>query len=522
MNPDVEPRGNSSVHAVVFMYPLQGHIIPAFNFAKKLAANGVVVTLVCTEGCHARILKAHGGRDLFADEANRLALDIRSAVVSDGLPIDFDRSLNGDEFSYSLLNQMESHVEEFMRNLQTKEIHVSCIIADTFFVWPDRIANKFGVPHVSFWTESVMVFSIYYSWDLLVKNGHHPFIANGTALSPPCFILDLTSQDNVGVCIAEEETIDYIAAAPALKLTDLPSYLQEGDVSTLVHRLIYEAFRSAREADWIISNTIHEMESRTADLLQAQAGTPFMSVGPLLPSHVMEDRERNDEVGSASMWAESDCTKWLDSKATNSVLYISFGSFAHVSIAQIHEMAMGLLISKQPFIWVLRPDIVASNVQDILPQGFLEECSDQGMVVSWCSQLDILHHSSVGGFLTHCGWNSIMEGLWVGVAMLAFPLLTDQYTNCRLVVEEWSVAMRLGGISRSSKNMRSKLVHREEIATSIKEFMGIDGEQGKKIRSNVKNVREVMKRAVMREGSSHKNLELFVEELKARDRNRYP
>ncbi|KAH9317042.1 hypothetical protein KI387_018811, partial [Taxus chinensis] len=168
----------SPVHAVVFMYPLQGHIIPSFNLAKQLAAKGVVVTLVCTHGCYARITKAYNGRNPFADSARRLGLDIRSALVSDGLPVEFDRSLNDLEFNSSLLYNMESHVEEFLSDLQTKELPISCIIADTFFVWPRRIANKFRIPFVSFWTESVMVFSIYYNWDLLVKNGHHPFTGN--------------------------------------------------------------------------------------------------------------------------------------------------------------------------------------------------------------------------------------------------------------------------------------------------------------------------------------------------------
>ncbi|KAH9316958.1 hypothetical protein KI387_018727 [Taxus chinensis] len=483
----------SSEHAVVFMYPLQGHIIPTFNLAKKLAAKGVVVTLVCTHSCHARIIKSNNGRDPFADYATRAGLDIRSALVSDGLPLHFDRSLNDHEFINSLLYNMESHVQEFLRDLQPKEPPISCIVADTFFVWPRRIANKFEIPYVSFWTESVMVFLINYNWDLLIKNGHHPFTGN------------------------EGELINYIPGAPALKLTDLPSYLQESDVSTSLHTLIRQAFQSARTADWIVSNTVDELESRTVEELQLQSGIPFLSVGPLLPSSFLENGNRDNEMGS-SMWAESDCRSWLDGKAEHSVIYVSFGSFAHVSKAQIHEMAMGLLRSKRPFIWVLRPDIVASNVQDILPEGFLEEMKEQGLVVEWLSQLDVLSHSSVGGFLTHCGWNSIVESLWLGLPMLAFPLTADQYTNCRLIVEEWGVAMRLGESSRSLNNMRSTLVQSEEITASIMHFMDIDREERTKIRLNAERVGEVMKKAMLNGGSSLQNLDLFVEQLKARDR----
>ncbi|GLJ24223.1 hypothetical protein SUGI_0461880 [Cryptomeria japonica] len=222
------------------------------------------------------------------------------------------------------------------------------------------------------------------------------------------------------------------------------------------------------------------------------------------------------------MWAESDCRSWLDKKPKHSVLYASFGSFAHVSKAQIHEMAMGLLQSKRPFLWVHRPDIVASNVQDVLPEGFMENSKDQGLVAQWVSQLDVLSHSSVVGFLTHCGWNSIMESLWLGVPMLAFPLLTDQYTNCRLIVNEWGVAMSLGQVSRSSNNMRSMLVPRQEIALTVVEFMNIDGQDGKILRNNVGSVIEIMKRAVMNGGSSENNLEGFVDYLKGREQSRFP
>ncbi|GLJ56132.1 hypothetical protein SUGI_1205030 [Cryptomeria japonica] len=479
----------SSVHAVVFMYPLQGHIIPTYKLATNLAAKGVLVTVVCTHGCHARIIKANNGRDPFA---HSLDSNIRSALVSDGLPQGFDRSLNHDDFNNAVLNKMESHVEELMEDLQRKGPPISCIITDTFFVWPDRIAKKFGVPYVSFWTESVMVFAIYYHLDLLVKNGHYPFTGN------------------------ESELINYIPGAPTLKLTDLPSYLQERDLSTVEHGVIYQAFQSVRKADWIISNTVEELESRTIQELQVQSGIPFGSVGPLFQHH-----HSKGEVGT-SMWVESDCRSWLDSKPKNSVLYVSFGSYAHVSKAQVQEMAMGLLHSKRPFLWVLRPDIVSSDVQDILPEGFMEDSKEQGLVVEWVSQLDVLSHSSVGGFLTHCGWNSIVESLWLGVAMLAFPLLTDQYTNCRLIVDEWGVAMNLGQVSRSCNRMRSTLVSRQEIAVTIAEFMEIDGQEGKRPRSNVGCVREIMKKAVMNGGSSQNNLEGFVEYLKGREQSPSP
>ena len=309
----------------------------------------------------------------------------------------------------------------------------------------------------------------------------------------------------------DENIINYIPGVSALKITDLPSYFQELDVSSRTHEILYEAFQSVRGADWIISNTVEDLEIRT--IAELQLGKPFWSVGPLLPSAFQKDI--NNETSQTNMRPESDCSRWLDSKPQNSVIYISFGSYAHVSRAQIEEVAIGLLESKQPFIWVLRPDIIASGIQDILPVGFMEETKDQGLVVQWSSQLEVLSHPSVGGFLTHCGWNSILESLSFGVPMLAFPLFTDQFTNRWLIVKGWGVAMNLGGSSRSFQNCKT-LVGREEIARTLKKFM--DEEEGRKMRLKIEPIREVTTKAVMDRGASDKNLDLFIEALTAKIR----
>eukprot|EP01018_Ginkgo_biloba_P032430 Gb_00710 [translate_table: standard] len=475
-------------HIVLFAFPLQGHIIPMVHLASKLASKGLIVTFVNTEACHAHMTRAQKGNQDPFFHARSLGLDIRSAQVSDGLPLAFDRSLKHDEFMQSLVVNMRMPVEELLHDLNRKGPPVSCIVADTFYVWTDRVAKKFQVPHVSFWTEPTVVFSIYYHWDLLAKNGHHPFKDHAT-----------------------QDLINYIPGISTLRVTDLPSYLQESDVSTIVHSVIYSVFQSVRGADLVICNTVHELESQA--ISEMQAIVPFWAVGPLLPGSYLEGQSHRDEKIGTSLLTEYDCSEWLDSKARGSVLYISFGSYAHASKAQIEEMAMGLLESKHPFIWVLRPDIVSADVPDFLPHGFLERINNQGLVVHWLSQMQVLSHPSVGGFLTHCGWNSILESIWLGVPMLAFPLLTDQYTNCRLIVDEWRVAIKLGEAKRSVNNCRA-LVKREEIAATVKEFM--EGEAMKKVRLRIESVREIVRKASIQGGSSDKNLDSLIDDLKAR------
>ena len=219
--------------------------------------------------------------------------------------------------------------------------------------------------------------------------------------------------------------------------SDLTSYLQDTDASTVCHQINSKAFEGAHDADFILCNTVQELEPETISALQSER--PFYAVGPIFPEGFTKSKI------ATSLWAESDCTQWLDSKPAGSVLYISFGSYAHVSKEELEEIAYGVRDSEANFLWVLRSDIVSSNDPDPLPRGFAEETKDRGLVVTWCCQIEVLAHKSVGGFLTHCGWNSTLESVWSEVPLLCFPLLTDQFTNRKLVVRDWRVGIDLGG-----------------------------------------------------------------------------
>lgn len=234
---------------------------------------------------------------------------------------------------------------------------------------------------------------------------------------------------------------------------------------------------------------------------------PVLHVGPLLPSGYLNNENSEDIKVGTSFWTEYDCSAWLDSKPNNSVIYVSFGSLIHVSGAQLEEIAMGLKNSGQPFIWILRPDIVASTVSDFLPDGFLEQIGNQGLVVPWCNQLRVLSHPSVAGFITHCGWNSILEGIAIGVPMLGFPFWSDQLTNCKLMADEWKLGFRL-----TTNHTSEKLIVREDICCSIRKLFN---EEGKERKRNVQAFKDSARTAVRGGGSSDKNIDSLVECLKA-------
>ncbi|VAH01465.1 unnamed protein product [Triticum turgidum subsp. durum] len=399
-------------------------------------------------------------------------MDVRYELISDGLPVGFDRSLHHDEFMGSLLHAHSGHVEEVLARVVVDPA-ATCLVADTFFVWPATLASKFGIAYVSFWTEPALIFNLYYHVHLLTNNGHF------------------------GCNEPRKDTITYIPGVPAIEPHELMSYLQETDTTSVVHRIIFKAFDEARDADYILCNTVEELEPSTIAALRVEK--PFYAVGPIFPAGFARS------TVATSMWAESDCSHWLDEQPPGSVLYISFGSYAHVTKQELHEIAGGVLASGTRFLWVMRPDIVSSDDPNPLPEGFVAASTGRGLVVPWCCQVEVLSHTALGGFLTHCGWNSVLESVWAGVPMLCFPLLTDQFTNRRLVVREWRVGMPIG--DRGA-------VFADEVRARIEGIMS--GKEGEKLREAVKNVRATLEAATTHGGSSQQSFDEFVDELTRR------
>ncbi|GMH28761.1 hypothetical protein Nepgr_030604 [Nepenthes gracilis] len=468
-------------HAIFFPYPLQGHVIPAVHFATKLASAGFTITFVNTHFVHHQISKSgadgRGGDDIFT-ASRKAGLDIRYETISDGFPLGFDRSLNHDQFWEGALHVLPAHVEEFVERKVSSKEKVSVLIADTFFVWPSTVAKKYNLLYVSFWTEPALVLTIYYHLHLLRSHGH------------------FGSQDN------RTDTIDYIPGVRAVEPTDLMSYLQPSckDTSSICHRIIDKAFDDVKRADFIIINTVRELEEETISALHQTQ--PTYAIGPIFPTGFI------DSPVATSMWPESNCTQWLDSKPPGSVLYVSFGSYAHASKPAIHEIARGLLQSGVNFIWVVRPDIVSSDDPDPLPVGFEQKAREEGrgLVVVWCSQNKVLSHCAVGGFLTHCGWNSILESIWCGVPLLCFPLYTDQFTNRKLTVDDWKVGINLCD--------GDWVIRGEEVSKKIDRLMR--GETAEDLRVKIKKVKKVLEDAWAAGGSSETGFRQFVEDIEVK------
>ncbi|CAK9155275.1 unnamed protein product [Ilex paraguariensis] len=475
---------NWKPHAIMISFHLQGHIIPYVHLAIKLASKGLTITFVHTQSIHQQIIKAQSdntpaGTDIFS-EARTSGLDIRYMTVSDGLPVEFDRSVKSEQYWESFLNVFPVNIDDLVGEIVRREPSSELfLIADTFYLWPEKIAKKYNLVNVSFWTEPALVFNLYYHLDLLRQNGH------------------FGSNDN------RKGTIDYIPGVKAIEPKDLMSYLQDTDLSSVIHWIIFRAFEEeVKKADFVLCNTVQELEAETIASLQQRQ--PFYAVGPIFPTGFTKS------VVATSLWSESDCTHWLNTKSHGSVLYVSFGSLAQANQLDIVEIAHGLLLSEVNFVWVIRPGMVSSDDTNILPVGFEENIKGRGLIVPWCTQIEVISNPAIGGFLTHCGWNSTLESIWCGVPLLCFPLFTDQFTNRKLVVDDWKIGLNL---------CDGESITREEVAEKISHLMG--GKSLDELRKETKKVRKVLEDALATDGSTEKNFDRFIKDVKAKIRQKH-
>ncbi|KAK9094851.1 hypothetical protein Scep_026320 [Stephania cephalantha] len=254
----------------------------------------------------------------------------------------------------------------------------------------------------------------------------------------------------------------------------------------------------------IIINTFESLEQRAikaiGEGLYFNPPPPIHCVGPLIAS--ADHNEGREE--------EKQCLAWLDSQPTRSVVFLCFGSLGLFSKEQLGEIAIGLERSEQRFLWVVRSPpldeqmkrlLVAPpepTLQNLLPEGFLDRTKDRGLVVkTWAPQVKVLNHESIGGFVTHCGWNSILEALCAGVPMVAWPLYAEQRFNRVVMVEEMKLCLSMDELEGSDG-----LVSAEEIERKVRQVL-----MDSQLRERTMEARESAKAALSDGGSSLKGLD---------------
>ncbi|XP_011082052.1 UDP-glycosyltransferase 74F2-like [Sesamum indicum] len=442
-------------HCLVLPFPIQGHINPMLQFSKRLSHKGIRITLAAT-------------KHLFKT-TQQFSGSISVETISDG----FDEGkadVDLDPYLARFEQVGTETLSELLDKLRDSGRPVDCVIYDPFLPWAVVVAKKHGLVGAAFFTQSSSVNSIYYN----VYKGQ------------------------LKVPLLDKEIA--VAGLPLLEISDVPSFVRDQDSHPGSFELVLNQFRNVEEADFVFVNSFYELEEEVTDLMAKIL--PVKTIGPTTPSMYLDKRLTEDKDYDLSIFKPvNSCMKWLEERTNKSVIYVSFGSMAKLEGEQMEELALGLKMTNKYFLWVVR-----SSEESKLPKSFVQETQEKGLIVSWCPQLEVLAHDAIGCFITHCGWNSTLEALSLGVPMVAVPWWSDQSTNAKLVMDVWKMGIR-------ARPDVKDIVGREEIVRCIKHVM--EGEEGNEVRKNAKKWRELARKAVDEGGSSDRNIQEFLSTLES-------
>nr|CAB3449293.1 unnamed protein product [Digitaria exilis] len=271
-----------------------------------------------------------------------------------------------------------------------------------------------------------------------------------------------------------------------------------------------EIMAESARADGLVVNSFAELEPMFVDAYETAIGKKLWTIGPLfLMSPVVSTATAEQDTTAIR------CASWLDSKEHRSVVFVSFGSLVRSSLPQLVEIAHGLERSNRPFIWAVKPGNLAEFKQWLSDDGFESRVGERGLVVTgWAPQKAILSHPATGAFVTHCGWNSVLECVAAGLPMVTWPHFAEQFMNEKLVADVLRVGVPVGVKDAAQWGVGSEAVvaTREDVERAVAAVMD-GGEEGASRRARAIELGRRAREAVARSGSSCRNVELLMEHV---------
>ncbi|KAI3470207.1 hypothetical protein Pfo_026870 [Paulownia fortunei] len=448
-----------------------GHLIPFIELAKKLVfQHDCTVTLIIPDdGTPMKPQKS-----LLQSIPTTISPVFLPPVSTDDLP----EHINAEVLLPIRIIRSLPALRDTLSSLRELGTPAAALVVDYFAPYAIDVAREFGIPAYIF----------------------HVVAASELSLS-----MDLPKLDES--CTSQYRDLPDPIKLPGsivLRPEDLPDSMK--DRKSEVHKWILDLCKKKLLADGILVNSFLELEIEAfQDLELRRPGIPpVYPVGPLIRTGLETESDQRSE-----------CLKWLNNQPPESVLFVSFGSGGTLSVDQFNELALGLEMSEQRFLWVVRSpqenvaaaylntSSIVKDPLDFLPEGFLERTNGRGLVVaSWAPQIQVLSHISTGGFVTHCGWNSILESVVFGVPLIAWPLCFEHKMNAVFLTDGLKAAIRV-------KENENGVVERGHVSELVKQLM--EGEEGKQIRNRMMDVKIAAGDVLRQEGSSTQALAQVVQ-----------
>ncbi|KAK8492764.1 hypothetical protein V6N13_117695 [Hibiscus sabdariffa] len=391
-----------SLHIVMFPWLAMGHLIPFFRLSKLLALKGHKISFVSTPGNLSKLPKIPPN------------LSSHMTLISFPLPLVPNLPDLAESSMDITHNQQQplKHALDLLQPLLSSFLQSSkpdWIIYDYASHWLPSVAAQLRISRAFFAVFTAACLSFMGSPSMLIGGGGDD--ARSTAE-------DFTK---VPSWVPFESNMAY-------RLHEITKYIQRTDGDDFGPPDTVRFGVTIQESDVVVVRSSVEFEPDWFDLLGGIYEKPVIPIGFLPPTP-----EELDEIQDDEKWV---CVrKWLDEQRVNSVVYVAMGTEAHLSKEELGELANGLEKSRLPFFWVLKNSPGTSESElEMLPDGFEERVKGRGFLyLGWAPQVSILSHESIGGFLTHCGWNSVIEALGLGRVLIMLPILNDQGLNARLL-----------------------------------------------------------------------------------------
>ncbi|KAL5060091.1 hypothetical protein RYX36_031695 [Vicia faba] len=364
----------------------------------------------------------------------------------------------------------------------------SCIISDFCIPWTSQIAEKHQIPRISF-------------------HGYS------------CFCLQVLFK------VSSSKILESInSETEYFSIPGIPDQIQvtKGKIPVaLLDKLPKEFVEKLQEAEMKsygeIINTFEELEKEYVNDYKKERNDKVWCVGPV--SLCNKDGLDKAERGNITSISEYNCLKFLDLHKPKSVVYVCLGSLCNLVSSQLIQLALGLEATKMPFIWVIRDGVIKTQELEkwISDEKFEERNQGRCLLIrGWAPQMVILSHSSIGGFLTHCGWNSTLEGISFGVPMVTWPLFADQFLNEKLITQVLKIGVSLGVnvvMQFGEEEKLGVIVKKEGIKEAICRVMDEGDQESKERRERASELSEIAKKAVEKGGSSYLNMTLLIQDI---------
>ncbi|CAN1312330.1 UDP-glycosyltransferase 83A1 [Linum perenne] len=452
-------------HVIVVPLPAQGHLSPLMKLAHNLTNFGINVTIINIETIHEKIIRAMPKE---AEQSQMLGR-VRLVGVPDGLLSELDRNDPVKQIDRQA-RVMPAKLRSLVDGINVDEM-VVCMVADTSLAWAFSEARAIGIKTAAFSPVSA---------------------ANLALVLHMPTLIDAGIIDENGFLINKESPILISEDIPAWKANELPWSCQPDELQSFFFQHYYTKLSLYSPLFGVIVNSFHELEPSAFQLFPN-----FLPIGPLVT-----DSQNSNLPGS--FWRQDrTCLAWLDKHPPKSVVYVAFGSITVLTRHQFEELASGLEMTGRPFLWVVRTNFVEGSGLEFL-DGFLKRVANRGKIVEWANQEEVLSHPSIACFLSHCGWNSVLDGLWSGIPFLCWPYFIDQFHNRESICEAWKVGLRL-----DAEDDATGLITSLEIASKVEQLLSDDDT----IRGNAIRLRKLARESVNENGSSYHSFLSFIDNL---------